>query len=319
MLTLDKFAETLRNKGMDSYFANDKVHPVQYTTLAEKTEIKGAYEIKTSIVDAAEPQEREDGETTHRAVMAEGYPVMMRTREISDVLEITEGTKEDVALDLTERFFSNAPKMVAVAKNKKFAQLFNEGFKTAGHACFNNTVPNAMPDTSGNLCYDGKPLFNLTGNKRSSKGGGTYYNGETGVTLTTATLGTAIASFDTRNNYNEADVQIEKTAKYLVTSAGAMEQTAKAILESEWVAEEAGNRKNVLRNALTLVVMNFITDTDFWCLSDGTGLWYNDGGDPAFTKWIDYDRGILYLKYKVNFSCGVRNWRGVYGFNGSTS
>jgi hypothetical protein len=318
-MTRDTFSETLRNKGMDSFFETFDVHPVQYTLLAEKETIDGAYEIKTSIVDANEPEEREDGAVTPPGSMGEGFPVMMRKRFIGKKLAITKGTKESVALDMVKRFSAEGGKLTSVAQNKMFAKLFDQGFKTAGHAIFNNTVPNAMSDTSGNLCYDGYPLFNLTGNKRSSKGKGTYYNGESSITLSSSTLATAIASFSTRNNYNEADVQIEKTPKYLVTGAGAMEQLAKTILESEWVPESGNNATNIMRGALKLVVLNFITDTDFWAISDGTGLWYNDGGDPTFDSWYDADSGIYYYKYEKEFSCGVKNWRGVYGFNGATS
>jgi hypothetical protein len=319
MLTRDKFSETLRTKGMESFFDKFDTFPIQYKDIVEEETIDGAYEIKTSITDPAKPHEREDGAVTHEASMGEGFPVMMRKRFIGDKLVITKGTKEQVAIDLVKRFSARAGKGAVMAKNDMVCALLNNGFYTAGHACFNNTVPSAMTDTSGNLCYDGYPLFNLTGNKRSSKGGGTYYNGETGVTLTSTTLASAIASMVSRNNYAENDTQIDIVPKFLVTSAGAMAQTAKVILESEWIPESGNNAINIMRQALKLVVLNGITDTDFWCISDGSGIWVNDGGDPTFDSWYDADRGIYYYKYEFEFSCGIRNWRGLYGFNGTTA
>jgi hypothetical protein len=319
-LTRDTFSETLRTKGMESFFEKYDTFPVQYNMIVEKETIDGAYEIKTSIVDAAIPQEREDGQTTHRANMGEGFPVMMRKRFIGDVLEITKGTKQDVAIDLVKRFSTRASRGAIMAKNTMVANLFNNGFYTAGKPCYNNTVPNAMSDTSGNLVYDGYPFFNLTGNKRSSKGGGTYYNGETGVTLTSTTLASAIASMTTRNNKAENDTDIDLIPDILVTGPGAIAQSAKVILESEWIPETGNNAINIMRQALKLVVLNGITDTDFWAIGcSKSGIWAYDGGDPVFDSWYDADKGIYFYKYELEFSCGVKNWRYWYGFNGTTA
>lgn len=322
MITRDKFSETLRTKGVETYFEDsDYEHfPEQYKEITRPVKIDGAYEIKNSIIGVEKPQEREDGATTHESDMTEGYQVMRRSRFYDVKISITEGTKESVALDMVTEATNSWKEQYGDVKNEMVANLLNYGFYTAGHAVFDNSVPNAMADPSGKLCYDGKPFFNLTGNTRSSKGGGTYYNGETGVTLNSTNLAGAINSMTTRNCYNERDQKRVLRPKFLVTGPGSISQTAKQILDSELVPENANNAVNVMRGALKHIILDWITDTDFWAISCGkTGIWFYDSGAPKIFTWKDEDKGVYYYKISWGGACGVDQWRTWYGFNGSTS
>lgn len=120
---------------------------------------------------------------------------------------------------------------IRVTKEEYAAKFFNNGGLTAGDAIFNGSWGNEV-DSSGNLCYDSFPLFNLTGNKRSTKGGGTYYNGIVSGTLTPANFGTAYDLMSVSNKYTEMDTIMENKPDTLLTQDGSDYRAARRIVES---------------------------------------------------------------------------------------
>jgi hypothetical protein len=64
---------------------------------------------------------------------------------------------------------------VRIAKETLGARIFNEGGNLLGVWVFNGSYTGES-DGSGDMLYDSEPLFNLTGNTRTTKGGQTYYN-----------------------------------------------------------------------------------------------------------------------------------------------
>ena len=80
--------------------------------------------------------------------------------------------------------------------------MFNNGGALSGDWVLNGTHTNNT-DSSGNLMYDSKPLFNLTGNTRSTKSGGTYYNSVASLSLTPANFETVYNLHTATNNRDE--------------------------------------------------------------------------------------------------------------------
>lgn len=108
---------------------------------------------------------------------------------------------------------------------------FNRGGDLLGNAVFDGSHP-GNTDSSGNLLYDSKPLFNLTGNKRTTKGGGTYYNSVAGATVTPSNFETLYNLMTATNNRDEQDIIRANPADTVITRPGADAFAAQKILNT---------------------------------------------------------------------------------------
>ena len=125
---------------------------------------------------------------------------------------------------------------VRVAKEQLAARAFNNGGDLLGDEVAFNGSYIGETDPSGHLLYDSKPLFNLTGNARTTKGGGTYYNSVAGLSVSPANFETVYNLMTATNNRDEQDrVQMNKPDTVL-TRVGADNISFKRILLSERLA-----------------------------------------------------------------------------------
>ncbi len=143
------------------------------------------------------------------------------------------------------------------------ARVFNHGGDLLGDWIFNGTwLDNTDP--SGNLMFDSIPLFNLTGNKRSTKGGGTYYNSVTGLTLTPANFETVYILATATNNTNELDRPTKNKVDTLLTAPGADVLMARRILESEKLPGSQANDLNPYYKLADPMQWDHLTDSAFY-------------------------------------------------------
>lgn len=91
-----------------------------------------------------------------------------------------------------------------IAKEELAARIFNHGGDTSGDWAFLGTFLDET-DGSGLLLYDSKPLFNLTGNTRTTKGGGTYFNSTASLTMNADDFETTYNLATSTNNRGEED------------------------------------------------------------------------------------------------------------------
>ena len=111
------------------------------------------------------------------------------------------------------------------------ATCFNRGGDLLGEYVFNGShTGNDSP--AGDLAYDSKPLFNLTGNSRATKGGATYFNSISGLGLSPATFEQLYNLFTVTIAFNEQDRPIQQEADTLLTESGAQHFLAKRIMKS---------------------------------------------------------------------------------------
>lgn len=156
---------------------------------------------------------------------------------------------------------------VRVQKETLAARVFNKGGETAGDWVFNGTHT-GQTDASGNLLYDSKPLFNLTGNTRSTKGGGTYYNSVANLTLTPESFEAVYNLATVTNAKDERDREIEIMVDTLLVRSGAERFKAERILETTTGMPNGQlNDKNVY--------YGIVKPMDWRYLNDGTSY-------PAF-------------------------------------
>lgn len=318
-LTSD-FVEKLRVKATEWSYEDFDHHASQVAPIVRKWPIEGVYDIKTSAIGVSMPTEQPEGESTDSVKLQEGYSVMRAKKCYSQKTSWSkhcnkaniEAELKDLTKEWNEYFVD--------LENKLLADLFQNGFKTAGDSIFNNSVK-AMTDSSGDLCYDGKPFFNLDGNDRASKNQttGTYYNG-LALNLNTTNLEAALALGCVTNAKNERDQVIKMRYDTLVTGP-VLSPSAKRLLESELIPGLNQNDINIHRGALKHVMLDFITDTDFWAIGKAQkGIWFDsDGAEPVFNTWQDPDTGEIFVRAEKWVSIGVYNWRYWVASNGSTS
>lgn len=151
-------------------------------------------------------------------------------------------------------------------RNKKEtdgAKIFDRGGYTDGDAIFDGSWGDET-DANGDLVYDGFPLFNLTGNPRATKGGGTYFNAVTGLALDPDNFETIYNIATATNNRDERDRVIENDVDTLLTRDGADHFTAKRILESELAPNGELNDINVYRNIVKPLKWAYLADNAWY-------------------------------------------------------
>lgn len=123
-------------------------------------------------------------------------------------------------------------RVIRIEKEEFAARPFNKGGDlTPGDYVFNGThVGNT--DGSGGLLYDSKPLFNLTGNARTTKGGGTYYTSVASLTVSPEDFETLYILQTVTNAKNERDQEIENPCDTLLVRSGADRFAAEKIVDT---------------------------------------------------------------------------------------
>jgi len=163
-----------------------------------------------------------------------GWEFLVKYWTFSDGIALSkEATEDERKLgNLLKDLANTWGKQVRICKEEMAARVFNEGGNLLGDFIFNGTHT-GQTDSSGNMMYDSEPLFNLTGNTRSSKGGGTYYNSVAGLTLTAGNFETVYNLHTTTNNRDERDNVVKNPADTLLTLPGSARFLAERILNTE--------------------------------------------------------------------------------------
>jgi len=135
-----------------------------------------------------------------------------------------------------------------VAKETIAARIFNEGGNLTGDWVFDGSFTGET-DGSGELMYDSIPLFNLTSNTRSTKGGGTYYNSVAAAYAAGAILPSHILTLynlmTATNNRDEQDRVIRNKPDTILTKPGSDEISVWEVVMSQLKAGSQLNDKNV--------------------------------------------------------------------------
>lgn len=157
-----------------------------------------------------------------------------------------------------------------ITKEEFAAAFFMYGGLTSGDPIFNGSWGNNA-DPSGDLIYDSKPLFNLTGNKRTTKAGKQYYNAVTTSALTETNFGTLYDLMSVTNAYSEHGVKAQNKPDTLLTEEGSYFREACKLLESEKLPGGELNDINPWKKAV------YATKPMSWAYLDPTinaGAWY---------------------------------------------
>jgi len=191
------------------------------------------------------------------------------------------------------------------------SRVFNNGGATAGDYVFNGTHT-GNTDPQGDLLYDGFPLFNLTGNARSTKGGSTYFNAVAGLTLTAANFETLYNRYTVSMAFDEQDREVENVPDCLLVESGAERFKADRICKS--TTGYPGSQLNDMNPYYNLVEPN-----DWRYLSDSSAFYIGKKQHPKF-QWharqmpeIRFFRDETNRSYKASiderWGVWIKDWR----------
>lgn len=296
-----------------------------YPQLFEVVESDTGYEQETTGIGLGLLSERKENDPIIYDKAMEGYTSYAKMREFSSAFSITNITQADTPANKVRDTAATEARSWAqavIATEESFAaKFFNFGGYTAGHDVFNNSTK-LLTDPTGDLAYDGKPFFNLSGNNRSAKGHATtYYNG-IGSALDGTTIQTLYTLMTATNNRNERGEIVNIMPDTLVIPP-ALKFTARSILESSALITGENATKgdaNTNQNLLTPIEWQYLSDTDAWFIGKKQkGLKFYKRQVPTIRFWIDESTRALHYSISTRFGAGMHNWRYWGGSNFATS
>jgi hypothetical protein len=296
--------------------------PKIYPQIFEVRETSSAFEKETTGIGLGGLSERKEGTEIIASNALEGFTVYGKPRTWSDAFEITmefsEDTPPEKISNIARAYAGTWAEGLVVTQETFCANFFNYGGYTAGNDIYNATITNVCDDTSGDLCYDGKPFFNLSGNLRYSKGGSSYYNG-LAIPLDNENLQTAIIRYTSTNNRNERDQKIALQPDTLLIPS-ALRFTAASVLQNQWVGGSANLDINTVQNAVTPIEWQYLTDTNAWFLGKRQkGLVFLNRRLPVIDFYTDPKTKAEFVTIDCRWGAYVNNWRFWIGSMFSTS
>jgi hypothetical protein len=226
-----------------------------------KNDCSGAGDKITQILGAdALTRHTVEGQDINFRTPVQGWTFLVKYHMYSDGLSFTKEAIDDTTKlgNLLKDLSQTWGIQVRIAKEEMAARVFNEGGNLLGDWVFNGSHT-GNDATYGDMPYDNEPYFNLTGNTRSSKGGGTYYNSVASLTITPANFETLYNLITSTNNRNERDQVVRNPVDTLLCRPGADRFKAEKILETT-VGLPGGelNDKNVYYKLVSIIDWDYL-------------------------------------------------------------
>lgn len=293
-----------------------------YDKLFEVVNSTGSYMQDNILTGLSDPVEKPEGDPITFDRAGGGRVIIGKNISWTAGAEFSKESVDDFSVEGITNLLQAYVKTWApafVRKREKFAaDFFNKGGLTAGDKTFNNSIPGKVIDASGDLVYDGKPFFNLTGNARSSLKGGTYYNGHA-LPLSDTNLKTVYTHMTSTSAYDEKDEKIAIRPTAILVPPG-LKFTTENILQATNVLNSANNDVNTVRGLVEPIVNPYLTDADAWFL----------GVPKQGLKWSNRQQVVLRffqnpitLNYcataDARWGAWVNDWRYWQGSQFSTS
>ncbi len=217
----------------ESYTEEPIIHPEIFKMVEGAS---GGGDKFTQLLGADRLKEQAENEDIDFHSPVQGWQAWIKYRTFSDGVNFTKNAVEDNVKngEVGKTLKGYAATWGSAIRNEKEvfgANIFTYGGYTSGDDIYKNSWGNET-DSSGDLIYDSKPLFNLTGNTRTTKGGGTYYNAIATGTLSPTTFETLYNLVSNTNAYSEQDRRIANKPDTLLTRTGADAFLAKRVVKT---------------------------------------------------------------------------------------
>lgn len=221
----------------------------------------------------------------------QGWQAWVKYRTFSDGVNFSKNAVEDNVKsgEIGKTLKGYADKWGETYRNEQEifgGKIFAFGGATSGNAIFENSWGNET-QSSTNLLPDGYPFFNLTGNTRTTKGGGTYYNAISSGDLTPANLRTLYVLVTDTNAYNEQDQRIINKPDTLMVGTADNYLTAKQMLNAEKLPNSQLNDDNPYRGLLSPLFWPFLK----WAATDTA--WYVGKAKSDLLQWHNRQKPVI--------------------------
>jgi hypothetical protein len=309
----------------EGYTEEDVVYPEVYH-VKRGNDVTGPGHKETQILGAGDLVRHEvEGQNVAFKSPVQGWQFFTKYWTFSDGLSLSKEAVEDTVKlgHLLRELAVTWGKSVRVLKERFASRVFNNGGTLAGDYVFDGSHE-GNPDPSGALLYDGKPLFNLTGNARATKGGGTYYNSIASLTITPANFETLYNLMKSVNNRDERDRVIRLAVDAALTKPGADAFALQRIIQTPTQKGYPGTDLNDIN-----VYFGLIKKHIQWDYLEGTGWYLGKAQHRDFQfherqmSEIRFFRDEENLGYKasinVRFGVFIKNWRCWTRGNGASA
>lgn len=252
----------------------------------------------------------------------QGWEFLVKYWTFSDGLAFTKTAVDDTTKlgNLIKDLAKTWGRMVRIEKEEWAARVFNEGGNLTGDVVFNGShIGNTA--ANGNLLYDGFPLFNLTGNARSSKGGGTYYNSVAALTVTPSDFETLYVLHTSTNNRDERDNVVQNPCDTILVRPGAQRFQADRLVGTEKYPNSQLNDINPYYKLVSVIDWDYLEAAEaafFVGKRQSDDFQFHERQDSEVRFWRTEDDLGYKASINVRFGILIKNWR-VWSRGGGTS
>ena len=284
--------ENLREVFFLQYKQKTSIYPRLFEILSSKKKMESEY----SVASLGMLAEKVEGNPLSYDDFIGGYQTDFTHTTFAKGIRFSEELIEDELYRVMSQRSKALARSAWYRKEYDHASLFNNAFSTS---------------------YTGGDSVALCSASHPRADGGTVQSNTAGaVDLTLANLETTCNAFAALKD--DRGLLIGVTPKYLLVPR-ALEYDAFEITKSSGKPFTADNEANFFQGRLTVIVWDFLTDTDAWFVlsdkSDGAPISFNRV-PTSFKEDGDFDTGDLKMKARTRYSYGWRDWRWVYGGSG---
>ena len=283
-----------------------------------KSPTEGAYDQRTTAIGAGQLAEKatENTSVTYRRP-SEGFTAYAVYRDFDDGLELTKNEVTDFPMskvkDLVQGYVSGWGEALRRTEETHAAKLFTKGGFTAGDDSYKNVIAGLLSQNTDGLAYDAKPFFNLVGNERTSKGGGTYYNSKTGLALNIAGYADLYNLMGITNAKNERDevIDIMSMGDRILLHPPQLRDEAFQTLNSEYLPGTDHNDRNPWYNTCKPVEWRYISEnaTSWYLGIAKKGITFYRRGKAEIRMFRDEDSGSYRATIRARFGWMAWNFR----------
>ena len=281
---------------------------------------EGAYEQFTTAIGPNRLTETGEAESIDRTTATEGFTVYCANKKFAIELPISNEAIDDNRKieNFLKAWAGELGEAARTTKEEFHANIFNKGGFTAGHAVFNNDIANVLTTYSNPLlCYDGKPFFAASGNERTAKHNGTYFNGVVSLDLDSTALQTATKRISVTNSYNEAGRKISIVPNVLIVQLYSDNwYTARRIVESIASIDAVHAGVVNLWKGMTVIGWPYLDDADAWYVGRAKKGLKSLARMPLAIDYYEEKRvDSQVVRARVRFGAAPTNFRQWFGAN----
>lgn len=320
-------------EGRDEFYKTYKPIYPKLAVIKSTNEIKGGFEKSTSIIGADEMSDQTNYGIAQEDNPQEGYPVYWTIKTKSKKFKVPREVMRDMkhrAENWIKTYAKNVvPRMIETTKERIVAAPYKYGGYTSGHTIFNQDDADLNLTTGyTSFCYDGKPLFALSGNNHTAKDGNTYYNA-TAITTDSASgqangvnFANALTMWNLMTYTNakmENGQEFDNGQDVSVVCSKPCGPDWEVIQNSTLNPDNAENASNPLKGMFKDIIASpYITTSTQSVMFRKEGL-VAYFGEPVLSFYEENDPETYWLKVYLDYAIAPKNFRAFMANNAPTA